>query len=100
MTENRTRDARKHAGLTLGQGARLLDISVVHLSDVELDRAPPTPELLARMADLYAASVDWMTGEVPRIDPEVLASLNARDLPFADRVSLAEVLSLRTTRKP
>jgi transcriptional regulator with XRE-family HTH domain len=66
----RFRDGRKLAGLTLGQGAWLLGVDVVHLSGVELERERPSDELLTKMARLYQTTVAWLLGDAPEISAE------------------------------
>lgn len=52
-------EARRNAGLNLREAARKLDLSPSYLSKIELDRcAPPSAELIRRMATLYRVSVN------------------------------------------
>lgn len=50
MFGEKLREARKRAGMTLGQLARQLDISVSHLSNVELGIKRPLPVDVVRKA--------------------------------------------------
>ncbi len=103
MAENRSRRARELAGLSLGQAARLLgiardaliaiEISGLIFQQIDLGELPHT-----RLADLYGVSVAWLRGEVPLCDYAALDRIpGGRDLPFADRDAIAELLAARRT---
>lgn len=61
MTHRLTR-ARDRAGLSLGQAAKLLDLTRGELEDMEAE-----PTLLAddaaRFAEVYGVNVEWLMGE-------------------------------------
>jgi transcriptional regulator with XRE-family HTH domain len=97
---NRTRLARERAGLSLGQAAKLLGMTSLHLEEIEgsteqnVERAPD-------LAALYHVSVEWMTGKVERYDYKSIKSIpGSEDLSFHDRDTLAEFAASMPRRKP
>ncbi len=60
---SRLREARRMAGLTQGQVAKLLELHRPTVSEIEAGRRRVAAEELARFADLYDVSVDWLAGE-------------------------------------
>ena len=96
MRKTRFREGRKASGLTLGQGARLLGVEAVRLSDVELDRAEPGDELLIKMAALYLTTVAWLLGDDPKLSAENLALLDSIDHD-SDRATMTEFMGMLST---
>jgi transcriptional regulator with XRE-family HTH domain len=60
--QQRLRSRREARGLRNSQVARTLGISTAHVSDMESGKSKPSLELLARLADLYATSTDYLLG--------------------------------------
>jgi transcriptional regulator with XRE-family HTH domain len=54
---------RRAAGLTLVAAAARLGLSYGYVQNVEKGRRRPTPDLIARFADLYGAAPEAITGE-------------------------------------
>lgn len=54
--------ARIDAGYTQQQVSDLLNIGRSTLSNYEIGRIEPNLETLARLADFYCVSVDWLLG--------------------------------------
>lgn len=75
---DRLREQRKRVGLTLGQVAEYEDISKSYLSDLERGiNNPPVWPLLARLAQRYRTTTDYLLGLTenpsPRRDEPLLA---------------------------
>lgn len=63
MTENRAKRAREHAGLTIGQAARLLNMpsgDLLAIEERDSDFADADHE---RLADVYGVNVPWLKGK-------------------------------------
>lgn len=56
------KQARTEAGYTQQQVADILHIGRSTLANYEMGRIEPNLETLARMADFYCVSVDWLLG--------------------------------------
>src|SRR5260370_39731262 len=70
---------RKNAGLSLREAARRLAQSPSYVSKIELDRcAPPSGDLIRRMAQLYAVPIDLLLTHAKEREPDVIA-MRARD---------------------
>lgn len=90
----RLREARGRAGLSQGQVASLLGIHRPAISKIEGCTRNVLAEELARFADLYDVSVEWLLGRVD--DEDVVARLAARGLDklkAEDRKKLLALLS-------
>jgi len=56
------KQARTEAGYTQQQVADILHIGRSTLANYEMGRIEPNLETLARLADFYCVSVDWLLG--------------------------------------
>jgi transcriptional regulator with XRE-family HTH domain len=71
---------RESLGLTQREATDKLDISIVHLSNIENDKSTPSPELLDRYskqlgADLYVLA--WcLHGDLDKLPPAIRKSAN------------------------
>jgi transcriptional regulator with XRE-family HTH domain len=78
----RIREARKMAGLSQGQVAKLLKLHRPAVSELEAGNRRVSAEELAQMASLFDVSIAWLVGEAPEAvesdDPRV--QLAAREL--------------------
>lgn len=54
----RLREMRKAAGLTMGDAAARLGVTVSQISDLERDQCPPDPAAVVALAHLYGADLD------------------------------------------
>lgn len=99
--KNRSRRARENAGLSIGQAALRLGLTNVELNAMETtdlafwdaDRGKARH---ATIADLYDVSVPWLRGEGEHCDYAAVNQIpGGRELPFADRDALAELLASR-----
>ena len=81
-TALRIREARKMAGLSQAQVARLLDLHRPAVSEIEAGKRRVSAEELAQLAGLFDVSVAWLIGETAEAlesdDPRV--QLAAREL--------------------
>ena len=67
---NRLREARKLAGLSQGQAARILDMHRPTISEIEAGNRSVSAEELARFADVYNVGIAWLFGrEAEKINP-------------------------------
>src|SRR5581483_11559773 len=60
---SRIREARKAAGLSQGQVAKLLGLQRPSVSELEAGRRRVSSDELARLADLFEVSPTWLLGE-------------------------------------
>ena len=56
----RIADLRREVGLTQGELAEKADISVVHLSNIELGKKMPGLSTLIRIAEAFDVATDWI----------------------------------------
>ncbi len=82
LVAERLREARKMAGLSQGQVAKLLKMHRPTISEIEAGNRRVSAEELSKFADMYEVSVSWLIGEVPeqleKNDPKL--QLAAREL--------------------
>ena len=92
MVLNRSRRAREHAGLSVGQAARLLGLSIDQIRLIEDSDAAYADVGPPRLADIYGVNVEWLSGRTELCDYAALKELaNADQLSFRDRDMLAEL---------
>ena len=60
---SRIREARKMAGLSQGQVARMLGLHRPSVSEMEAGNRSVSAEELSRLADLFDVSLSWLGGE-------------------------------------
>lgn len=69
-TKHRAKLARRNAGLSVGQAAKLLDLTTAEVIKIdETDEAFADADH-ARLADVYAVNLPWLRGEVEQYDYE------------------------------
>lgn len=94
----RIREARKMAGLSQAQVAKLLGVHRPSVTEIESGNRRVSAEELARMAELFDVSVAWLVGEAPETvesdDPRV--QLAARELGRLRPDDLDRLLKLLT----
>ena len=61
----RMKEARKLAGLSQGQVAKMLDLHRPSVSEMEAGNRRVSAEELARLAQIYDVGVAWLLGETP-----------------------------------
>jgi transcriptional regulator with XRE-family HTH domain len=92
----RLREARKLAGLSQGQVAKLLGLHRPSVSEMEAGNRRVSSEELAQLAELYDVSVGWLLGEVADTldisDPKL--QLAARELSKLKPEDLERLLKL------
>lgn len=105
VVAERLRLGREQAGLSQGQVARLLDMHRPTISEIEAGRRRVEATELARFADIYAVTLDWLTGKTDiraNLEDERLKVV-ARDLDKMSDTDLSRVLefiaSIQGTKK-
>lgn len=93
---NRLQAARKQAGLTQGQIAKLLGLQRPAISEIEAGRRKVTVEELAVFSDAYGVSVAWLTSKDDST-PNPAVELAARELSKLKKEDLDTVLNLLKT---
>ncbi len=89
--KNRSRAARKQAGLSVGQAARWLGMSADAVTKIEEDDAAYAVADHAKMADVYGVDVEWLAGGGASRDYDTIDRMRGADtLSFHDRDVLAE----------
>lgn len=92
----RLKEARKLAGLSQGQVAKLLGLHRPSVSEIEAGNRRVSAEELSQLAELYDMSVAWVMGEVPdtvdAADPRL--QLAARELTKLKPDDLERLLKL------
>jgi len=91
--------ARKQAGLSQGQVAKLVNLHRPTISEIEAGRRKVSAQELSRFAELYSVSVSWLATSEPDV-PDPAVELAARELAKLKAEDLDNVLRLlRTLRK-
>ncbi|MEX2381192.1 MAG: helix-turn-helix transcriptional regulator [Opitutales bacterium] len=88
--------ARKQAGLSQGQVAKLLDLHRPTISELEAARRNVTGPELAKFAEIYGVSIDWLAGtgvDEPDVNRDRI-HLAARELAKMAPDDLSKVLDL------
>src|SRR5579859_2820007 len=93
---SRIREARKAAGLSQGQVARLLGLQRPSVSEIEAGRRRVSGDEITRLAELFDVSPSWLLGEgAERADPhDVKLQLAARELAKLKPEDLDRLLAL------
>ncbi|MCK6623179.1 MAG: helix-turn-helix transcriptional regulator [Calditrichaceae bacterium] len=90
--------ARKNAGLSQGQSAKLMEMHRPSVSEIEAGRRNVSAEELAKFAEIYGVSVGWLaceeTDQTNEIEDEIL--LAARNLAKLKKEDVQKVLDLLT----
>lgn len=96
---SRARLARKNAGLSVAQAAKLLGVLTSDVERIEADDRQHV-ERTEQLAELYGVSVDWLTGRAPQYDYATIDSMRgAERLNAHDRDVLAEFAASLPRRK-
>lgn len=93
--------ARKQAGLSQGQVAKLLSLHRPSISEAEAGRRNVTATEIARLAEIYGVSVEWLActdSEAPNEARDKI-QLAARELAKLKRHDLDKVLDLLSALK-
>lgn len=94
----RLRAAREQAGLSQGQVAKIMDYQRPTISEIEAGRRKTSAEEIARFAEIYDVSIDWLIQAKAAVaDPKV--ELAARELSKLKDDDLDRVLKLLRTLK-
>lgn len=101
MTKNRAMRARKHAGLSLGQAAKLLNMPSTDLIAIEERDSDFSDADHERLADVYGVNVPWLKGEVELRDYASVDKIRgAAALTKHDRDVMAEFAASMTRKTP
>lgn len=102
----RIREARKSAGLSQGQVAKLMDLHRPTISEIEAGNRRVTAEELTALAEMFDVTVAWLVGEasetVETDDPRIqLAARELKKLKPDDLERLMRLLaSMRSSDTP
>lgn len=102
--KNRCALARRRAGLSVGQAAKLLGVERVVIDQFEAADVDDIHEdgitFAGRMAELYRVRLEWMLGDVERYDYAAADAMRGADkLPPVDRDIVAEFAASMPRRK-
>ena len=94
----RLREARKLAGLSQGQVAKILGLHRPSVSEMEAANRRVSADEIAKLAEIYDVSVAWLIGEAPETldvqDPRLeLAARELAKLKSDDLESLLRLLA-------
>ena len=71
LLAERLKEARKLAGISQGNVARIMGLHRPTISDIEAGNRRVSADELARLAGVYDVSVSWLLGQTPEtIDPQ------------------------------
>lgn len=87
--------ARKHAGLSQGQVAKIMKLHRPSISEIEAGRRNVSAEELIALADIYGVSINWITSEKVETESAKL-ELAARELSKLKDDDLEKVIALLT----
>jgi transcriptional regulator with XRE-family HTH domain len=97
----RIREARKHAGLSQGQVAKLMGLHRPSVSEIEAGNRRVSADELKNLAKLFDVSVAWLMGDAPdgveTDDPRI--QLAARELKKLKPQDLERLLRLLTSMR-
>lgn len=93
--------ARKNAGLTQGQVAKLLNIPRPSISEIEAGRRRVSAEELVQFADVFCVDIDWLAGKGERENDSLRDELQlaARNLAALKPEDIDKVVNLLLTLK-
>jgi transcriptional regulator with XRE-family HTH domain len=98
----RIKEARKLAGLSQGQVAKMLGLHRPSVSEIEAGNRRVSADELTRMAGIFDVSVSWLLGEAPEAlqpdDPRL--ELAARELGKLKPDDLDRLLKLLAAMRP
>lgn len=100
-TTNRAQIARKNAGLSVNQAAKLLGVLPLELAQVEEFDSHFADADHVKLAEIYGVNVEWLTGEAERYDYDRVSKMRGADrLKPHDRDIIAEFAASMPRRKP
>ena len=96
LVAERLKEARKLAGISQGQVARMLGLHRPSVSGIEAGNRKVSADEVARLSEIYDVSVAWLLGDAPDIndvaDPRL--ELAARELAKLKPGDLERLLKL------
>ena len=98
---NRFREAREMAGLSAGQAAKHLNLSLPYLLKIEAGELDVADGQIQKLALLYELDLDWLKGEISDSDGTYLGSLQIapRDLEKIKPGELPKLLQILSAIK-
>ena len=98
LIADRIREARKMAGLSQGQVAKLMDLHRPSISEIEAGNRKVSADELTQLAEFLDVSVAWLVGDAPETvetdDPRIqLAARELRKLKPEDLDRLMRLLA-------
>lgn len=98
---SRIREARKAAGLSQGQVARLLGLQRPSVSEMEAGNRRVSGDEIIRLAELFDVSAAWLLGEgTNKVDPhDAKLQLAARELGKLKPEDLDRLLTLLSSMR-
>jgi transcriptional regulator with XRE-family HTH domain len=98
---SRIKDARKMAGLSQAQVAKILCLQRPSISEMESGNRKVTAEEITKLAELYDVSASWLLGEgADKVDPrDNKLQLAARELQKLKQDDLDRLLTLLASLK-
>ena len=93
---DRLRAGREMAGLSQGQVAGLLKLHRPAVSEIEAGRRKVSAEELARFAEIYGVTAEWLLGKSHQTE-DPMVELAARELSKLGRDDLDRVMGLLKT---
>jgi len=101
LIAERIREARKMAGLSQGQVAKILNLHRPSVSQIEAGERRVSAEELGKLAEIFEVSMAWLVGDAPEKvasdDPRV--QLAARELSKLKPHDLDRLLKLIATMR-
>lgn len=96
LVAGRLKEARKLAGISQGQVAKMLGLHRPSISEIEAGNRKVSADEVARLSEIYDVSVAWLLGDAPdtldSTDPRL--ELAARELTKLKRDDLDRLLKL------
>ncbi len=101
LIARRIREARKLAGLSQGQVAKMLGLHRPSVSEAEAGNRNVTAEELAKLAEIYKVSAAYLAGEGGDVNDPVddKVQLAARELKKLDPENLDRLLAILKTMR-
>lgn len=101
LIARRIREARKLAGLSQGQVAKMLGLHRPSISEAEAGNRNVTADELAQLAKIYKVSVAWLAGDGPETGDvhDDRIQLAARELQKLKPADLERLLAILATMR-
>ncbi|MEK7801619.1 MAG: helix-turn-helix transcriptional regulator [Pseudomonadota bacterium] len=96
MIASRIKEARKMAGLSQGQVAKLMNMHRPTISEIEAGNRKVSADEASRLAKILDVNIEWLMGKTPEgaSDSDLRIELAARELYKMDGKDLERLLKL------